>query len=49
MNLKTKYFLLKLTMASKKTTTIKTLWKWEKELKSKFSYELNGNKVCSMM
>ena len=33
-------------MASKKTMTIKTLWKWEEELKSKFSYNLNGDKVC---
>ena len=33
-------------MVSKKTTTIKTLWKWEEELKSKFSYDLNGDKVC---
>ena len=41
-----KHFLLKLTMASKKTMTIKTLWKWE-ELKSKFSY-LNGDKVCGI-
>ena len=32
-------------MASKKTMTIKTLRKWE-ELKSKFSYDLNGDKVC---
>ena len=31
-------------MASKKTTTIKTLRKWEEELKSKFSYDLNGDK-----
>ena len=34
-------------MASKKTMTIKTLWKWE-ELKSKFSYDLNGDKVCGI-
>ena len=40
-----KHFLLNLTMASKKTT-IKTLQKWEAELKSKFSYDLNGDKVC---
>ena len=33
-------------MASKKTTTIKTLRKWEGELKSKFSYGLNGDKAC---
>ena len=33
-------------MASKKITTIKTLRKWEEELKSKFSYDLNGDKVC---
>ena len=41
-----KHFLLKLTMASKKTSTIKTLRKWEEELKSKFLYDLNGDKVC---
>ena len=33
-------------MASKKTTTKKTLQKWEEELKSKFSCDLNGDKVC---
>ena len=33
-------------MGSKKTTTIKTLQKWEEELKSKFSYDLNRDKVC---
>ena len=33
-------------MASKKTTTIKTLRKWEVEQKSKFSYDLNGDKAC---
>ena len=33
-------------MASKKTTTIKTLRKCEEELKSKFSYDLNGDKAC---
>ena len=33
-------------MASKKATTIKTLQKWKEELKSKFSYDLNGDKVC---
>ena len=33
-------------MASKKTMTIKSLWKWEEELKSKFSYDLNSDKVC---
>ena len=32
-------------MAGKKTTTIKTLQKWEEELKSKFWYDLNGDKV----
>ena len=33
-------------MARKKTTTIKTLRKWEGEQKSKFSYDLNGDKAC---
>ena len=33
-------------MASKKATTIKTLRKWEGEQKSKFSYDLNGDKAC---
>ena len=33
-------------MISKKTTTIKTLRKWEEELNSKFLYDLNGDKVC---
>ena len=33
-------------MVSKKTTTIKTLRKWEEELNSKFSYDLNGDKAC---
>ena len=33
-------------MASKKTTTIKTLRKLEEELKSRFWYYLNGDKVC---
>ena len=47
MKLKTKHFLLKLTMASKKTMTIKTLRKWE-ELKSKFSCDLSGDKVCGI-
>ena len=43
--LKTKHFLFKLAMASKKTT-IKNLRKWEEELKSKFSFDLNSDKVC---
>ena len=33
-------------MASKKTTAIKTVRKSEEELKSKFSCDLNGDKVC---
>ena len=33
-------------MASKKSSTIKTLQKWEEELRSKFSFDLNGDKVC---
>ena len=44
-NKEKKHFLLKLTMASKKTT-IKILRKWEEQLESKFLYDLNSNKVC---
>ena len=32
-------------MASKRTMTIKTLQKWEEELISEFSYDLNSDKV----
>ena len=30
------------------TTSVKTLEKWEEEVKSKFSYDLSGGKVCQL-
>ena len=31
-----------------KTTSVKTLKKWEEEVKSKSSYDLSGGKVCRL-